>query len=86
MGFDTHTIAGSRACSPSTQPIHPTTTRETSPHYAGALAEDRVGIGVVRIGDAAVAYKMNRPTRSTTRRPTRTARRRGRSSQPGVDG
>jgi hypothetical protein len=60
MGFDTHTIAGSGACSPSTQPIHPTTTRETSPHYAGALAEDRVGIGVARIGDAAVAYKTNR--------------------------
>jgi hypothetical protein len=47
-------------------------------------AEDRVGIGVVRIGDAAVAYKMNCwPTRSTTRRPTRTARRRRRSFPTG---
>lgn len=39
MGFDTHMIAGGRACSTSTQPIHPTTTSETSPHYAEALPQ-----------------------------------------------
>jgi hypothetical protein len=38
MGFDTHMIAGSRACSTSTQPIHPTITSQTNPHYAEALA------------------------------------------------
>jgi hypothetical protein len=37
MGFDTHMIAGSRACSTSTQPIHPTITSQTNPHYAEAL-------------------------------------------------
>jgi hypothetical protein len=37
MGFDTHMIAGSRACSTSTRPTHPTITNETSPHYAEAL-------------------------------------------------
>jgi hypothetical protein len=39
MGFDTHMIAGSRACSTSTQPIHPTITSQTSPHYAEALPQ-----------------------------------------------
>jgi hypothetical protein len=38
MGFDTHMIAGSRACSTSTRPTHPTITNQTSPHYAEALA------------------------------------------------
>ena len=38
MGFDTHMVAGSRACSTSTPPTHPTITNETSPHYAEALA------------------------------------------------
>ena len=37
MGFDTHMIAGSRACPPSTRLTHPTITSQTSPHYAGAL-------------------------------------------------
>ena len=37
MGFDTHMIAGSRACPPSTRLTHPTITNQTSPHYAGAL-------------------------------------------------
>jgi hypothetical protein len=40
MGFDTHMIAGSRACSTSTQPIHPTITSQTNPHYAEALLPD----------------------------------------------
>jgi hypothetical protein len=35
MGFDTHMVARSRACS--TRPTHPTITNETSPHYAEAL-------------------------------------------------
>jgi hypothetical protein len=43
MGFDTHMIAGSRACSTSTQPIHPTITSQTSPHYAEALPPGRAG-------------------------------------------
>jgi hypothetical protein len=37
MGLDTHMITGSRACSTSTRPTHPTVTNETSPHYAEAL-------------------------------------------------
>ena len=37
MGFDTHMIAGSRACSTCTRPILPTLTSQTSPHYAEAL-------------------------------------------------
>jgi hypothetical protein len=37
MGFDNHMIAGGRACSTPTQPIHPTTTSETNPYYAEAL-------------------------------------------------
>jgi hypothetical protein len=41
MGFDTHMIAGSRACSTSTQPIHPTITSQTNPHYAEALRSGR---------------------------------------------
>jgi hypothetical protein len=41
MGFDTHMIAGSRACSTSTRPTHPTITNETSPHYAEALIRTR---------------------------------------------
>ena len=42
MGFDTHMIAGSRACSTSTQPIRPTITSQTSPHYAEALGHHLV--------------------------------------------
>ena len=38
MGFDTRMIAGVRACFTSTQPITPTITSQTSPHYAEALA------------------------------------------------
>jgi hypothetical protein len=38
MGFDTHMIAGSRACSTSTRLTHPTITNETTPHFAGACA------------------------------------------------
>ena len=37
MGFDTHMIAGSRACSTSARLILPTITSQTSPHYAEAL-------------------------------------------------
>jgi hypothetical protein len=37
MGFDTHMIARSRACSTSIQPIPPTVTSQTSSHYAEAL-------------------------------------------------
>jgi hypothetical protein len=37
MGFDTRMIAGVRACFTSTQPITPTITSQTSPHYAEAL-------------------------------------------------
>jgi hypothetical protein len=39
MGFDIHMIAGSRACSTFTQPIHPTITKQTSLHYAEALSK-----------------------------------------------
>jgi hypothetical protein len=38
MGFDTHMIAGSRACSTSTRLTHSTITNQTSPHFAEALA------------------------------------------------
>jgi hypothetical protein len=38
MGFDTHMIAGSRACSTSTRLTHSTITNQTSPHFAGACA------------------------------------------------
>ena len=41
MGFDTHMIAGSRACSTSARLILPTITSQTSPHFAEAL-----GVGV----------------------------------------
>jgi hypothetical protein len=37
MGFNTHMIAGGRACPTSTRLTHPTITSQTSPHYAGAL-------------------------------------------------
>jgi len=37
MGFDTHMIAGSRACPSSTRLTHPTITNQTSPHFAEAL-------------------------------------------------
>jgi hypothetical protein len=37
MGFDTHMIAGSRACSTSTRLTHSTITNQTSPHFAEAL-------------------------------------------------
>jgi hypothetical protein len=37
MGFDTHMIAGSRACSTSTRSSHPIITYKTSPHFAEAL-------------------------------------------------
>jgi len=37
MGFDTRMSAGVRACFTSTQPITPTITSQTSPHYAEAL-------------------------------------------------
>jgi hypothetical protein len=37
MGFDTHMIAVSRACSTSTRLTHPTLTSQTSPHFAEAL-------------------------------------------------
>jgi IS30 family transposase len=40
MGFDTHMIAGSRACSTSTRLTHPTITSQTSPHFAEALADE----------------------------------------------
>jgi hypothetical protein len=39
MGFDTRMIAGVRACFTSTQPITPTITSQTSPHYAEALGQ-----------------------------------------------
>jgi transposase InsO family protein len=39
MGFDTHMIAGSRACSTSTRLTHSTITNQTSPHFAEALAQ-----------------------------------------------
>ena len=41
MGFDTHMIAGSRACSTSTVPLTPTTTNQSSPHFAEALVSTR---------------------------------------------
>jgi hypothetical protein len=34
MGFDTHMIAGSRACSTITRPTRPNITNQTSPYYA----------------------------------------------------
>jgi hypothetical protein len=37
MGFDTHMIAGSRACPSSTELTHPTITNQTSPHFAETL-------------------------------------------------
>jgi hypothetical protein len=37
MGFDTHMIAGSRACSTSIPPTHPTISNQTNPHFAEAL-------------------------------------------------
>jgi hypothetical protein len=37
MGFDTHMIAGSRACPSSTRLTHPTITNQTNPHFAEAL-------------------------------------------------
>jgi len=37
MGLDTHMIAGSRACSTSIPPTHPTITNQTNPHFAEAL-------------------------------------------------
>ena len=33
MGFDTHMIAGGRACPTSIPPTHPTITSQTSPHF-----------------------------------------------------
>jgi hypothetical protein len=39
MGFDTHMIAGSRACSTSTRLTHSTITNQTSPHFAEALGD-----------------------------------------------
>ncbi len=36
MGFDTHMIAGGRACSTSIPPTRPTITSQTSPHFAEA--------------------------------------------------
>jgi hypothetical protein len=33
MGFDTHMIAGGRACSTSIPPTHPTITSQISPHF-----------------------------------------------------
>jgi hypothetical protein len=37
MGFDTHMIAGGRACSTSILPTRPIITSQTSPHFAEAL-------------------------------------------------
>jgi hypothetical protein len=37
MGFDTHMIAGSRACSTSTRTTHPNIANQSSPDYAEAL-------------------------------------------------
>jgi hypothetical protein len=48
VGFVTHMIAGSRACSTFAQPIYPTTTSETSPHYAEALHRVDAGTGAER--------------------------------------
>jgi hypothetical protein len=41
MGFDTHMVARSRACS--TRLTHPTITNKTSPHYAEALPSGSAG-------------------------------------------
>jgi hypothetical protein len=43
MGFDTHMIAGGRACSTSIPPTHPTITSQTSPHFAEALLLEPIG-------------------------------------------
>ena len=42
MGFDTHRIAGGRACPTPTRPTHPIITNETSPHFAEALTWDLI--------------------------------------------
>jgi hypothetical protein len=42
MGFDTHMIAGGRACSTSIPPTHPTITSQTSPHFAEALGSGEI--------------------------------------------
>jgi hypothetical protein len=47
-GFDTYTIAGSRACSTSTRRLtHPIITNQSSPHYAEALATRTVDIAEI---------------------------------------
>jgi hypothetical protein len=38
MGFGTHMIAGSPACSIPARPTHPTITNRSSPHYAEAVS------------------------------------------------
>jgi hypothetical protein len=57
MGLDTHMIAGSRACSTSTRPIHPTITNQTSPHYAEALPAN----GSLRVAVPSYSTKGPRP-------------------------
>jgi hypothetical protein len=39
-GFDTHMIAGNRACSTCIRAAHPTITNQTSRHYAETLLQD----------------------------------------------
>jgi hypothetical protein len=58
MGFDTHRIAGGRACPTSTRLTHPIITNQTSPHFAEALGfVARGGRLVPREMAAAEAWK-----------------------------
>jgi hypothetical protein len=58
MGFDTHRIAGGRACPTPTRLTHPIITNETSPHFAEALGfVARGGRLVPREMAAAEAWK-----------------------------
>lgn len=77
MGFDTHMIAGGRACSTSTRLTHPNITNQTGLHFAEALGAEGLRASVERLLRlrASGLPTVNLPVRAanapiTTARPT----------------